>query len=184
MSWAAVNYGFWDPWLDPIKVTFDGENRLILINNGETNIDVQADLYSAWKRWVARDDNFKFAQAFKAIGGDPINETNVITPYFFLTNGWRVRPFEGDHVLTINGILLTDDNQDPLISTERKWNISVTKIVPVKAESIGVSAPTADENAIAVWNFLQSLVTTPNTMGGKINSLKNFRLGIIHQRLL
>lgn len=153
MSPLHTFYGFWDPWLDPMKVTFDGENRLILINEGETEIDVQKDLYSCWKRWTNQIDNMKFPQALKVIGGDPINATNIITPYFFLTNGWRIRPYEGDHRLTLNGIILTDDNQDPLVPTLQAWNISVTRIVPVKSESvlIGSTAPTASENATAVW---------------------------------
>lgn len=175
MSWGALNYGFWDPWLDPMKVTFDGVNKLILINYGETLIDIQADLYSAWKRWVAQIDNSKYPQALKVIGGDPIDATNVITPYYFLTNGWRVRPFEGSHSLTITGIILTDDNQDPLVPTLDNWNISVTRIVPVKAESIltgGGAAPTAQENAQAVWEALLATFAS-NTAAGKLRSLEN-----------
>ena len=46
------NYGFWWEWENPQKVTFDGINKHIIINPGETQIDVQVDLYSAWKEWV------------------------------------------------------------------------------------------------------------------------------------
>jgi hypothetical protein len=158
-----------------MKVTFDGANKLILINYGETTIDVQTDIYSAWKRWVLQIDNAKFPNALKVIGGDPIDQTNVITPYYFLTNGWRVRPFEGSHSLTITGIILTEDNQDPLVSTLQNWNISVTRIVPVKAESIltgGGTAPTAQENAQAVWEALLATFAS-NTAAGKLRSLEN-----------
>lgn len=171
----AINYGFWDPWLDPMKVTFDGENRLILINYGVTTIDVQTDIYSAWKRWVGQIDNQKYPQALKVIGGDPIDQTNIITPYYFLTNGWRVRPFEGNHSLTITGIILTDNNQDPLVATLQPWNISITRIVPVKAESVlsgGAAAPTAQQNAQAVWEALLSSMAGA-TAGGKLKSLEN-----------
>jgi hypothetical protein len=180
MSLSSVNYGFWDAWLDPIKVTFDGTNKLILINYGETVIDVQRDIYSAWKRWVEQIDNMKFPQALKVIGGDPIDATNVITPYYFLTNGWRIRPFEGNHKLTITGIILTDDNQDPLVPTVADWNISVTRIVPVKAESIVMpvasSAPTAEENAQAVWNAILAQFGTVGTAGAKLDTIQNTQL--------
>lgn len=175
MTFAHLNYGFWDPWLDPMKVTFDGTNRLILINYGETVIDVQTDIYSAWKRWATQIDNQKFSQALKVIGGDPIDQTNIITPYYFLTNGWRVRPFEGSHSLTITGILLTDNNQDPLVPTLDPWNISITRVVPVKAESVlsgGAAAPTAQQNAQAVWDALLSTMAGA-TAGGKLKALEN-----------
>jgi hypothetical protein len=42
-------YGYWDYWKLYHKVTFDGARRLILINTGEVLLDVQKDIYSAWK---------------------------------------------------------------------------------------------------------------------------------------
>ena len=38
-------YGFWDYWNLYHKVTFDGINKLILINDGETELDFQIDVY-------------------------------------------------------------------------------------------------------------------------------------------
>lgn len=175
---AVINYGFWDPWLDPMKVTFDGTNKLILINTGETVLDVQRDIYSAWKRWAEQIDNLKFPPALTVVGGDPIDQTNIITPYYFLVNGWRVRPFEGSHNLTITGIILTDNNQDPLVPTLGRWNISVTRIVPLKAESVlsgGAAAPTAQQNAQAVWDALLTTMAGA-TAGGKLKSLENTTL--------
>ena len=175
MSMLSVNYGFWDAWLDPIRVTFDGTNKLILINYGENTIDVQRDIFSAWKRWAEQIDNLKFPLALTVVGGDPIDQTNVITPYYFLMNGWRLRPYEGSHSLTITGIILTNDNQDPLVPTLSPWNISVTRIVPIKAESVlsgGGTAPTAEQNAAAVWNALLATYAA-QTAGGKLRSLEN-----------
>jgi hypothetical protein len=180
MSFLSFNYGFWDQWLDPMKVTFDGENKLIIVNFGETVVDVQMDIYSAWKRWVSQLDNSKFPQALKVIGGDPIDETNIITPYYFLTNGWRIRPFEGHHKLTINGIILTDDNQDPLVATVQHWNISVTRIVPVKSESVLTpvpsNAPTSAENAQAVWTAILAQLAAAGNAAEKLGSLENTQL--------
>ena len=155
MSNLYLNYGFYDPWLDTIKVTFDGENRLILINDGETEIDVKEDLYSAWKRWATQSDHAKYLPAFRAVGGDPIDATNVITPQYFLLNGWKIRPYEGNHVLSIKGIILSESGEDPLVPTLRPWNISVTNVVAVKSESIvkevPAAGPTAEEIVNAVW---------------------------------
>jgi hypothetical protein len=41
------------------KVTFHGETKLITINEGVDEIDVQTDLYSASKLWLMEDDNAK-----------------------------------------------------------------------------------------------------------------------------
>ena len=41
-----------DYWTLYHKVTFDGENRLIIINDGELNINVKQDIYSDWKEWA------------------------------------------------------------------------------------------------------------------------------------
>jgi len=53
-----------------MKITFDGGNKLIIVNNGETSLDVGLDLYSAWKEWMLLSDNSKYPIAFSAIGGD------------------------------------------------------------------------------------------------------------------
>ena len=70
------------------KVTFDGLDKLIIINTGVTNIDVDIDLYSAWKSWVL--DNPEWDAAFRIVGGDYIGPNQKIPTYFFLINGWRV----------------------------------------------------------------------------------------------
>lgn len=44
------NFANWYYWEDfPMKVTFDGPNKRILINRGEISIKVKEDIYSNWK---------------------------------------------------------------------------------------------------------------------------------------
>ena len=71
------------------NVTFDGENKIIRVNDGVVQINVELDLYSEWKRWMMEDDNAKWLQAFRSAGGDPTNlEATQFSPrYFFLMNG-------------------------------------------------------------------------------------------------
>lgn len=110
------NYGewaFWDAYdpangiVGPQKVTFDGPNKLILVNYGETELDVQVDIYSNWKEWVQLYDNSKYPQAFSILGGDPIDDTRSVGITYFLENGWRIKTWEGDHQLVIDGNLYT-----------------------------------------------------------------------------
>jgi hypothetical protein len=97
------------------KVIFDGENKLIIVNFGITDIDVELDIYSAWKRWLLSADNSKYEIALRVVGGDPISEVKTLGATFFLMNGWRIRPYEGNHRLKISGNIFTDPSGDSII---------------------------------------------------------------------
>lgn len=107
------------------KVTFDGPNKLILVDTGITELDVKEDLYTAWKDWAATDDNVKFAQAISAIGGDPISGVVLLGSTFFLENGWRIRPYSGNHTLTVSGNLYTREGVSPFVSALGTYNVMV-----------------------------------------------------------
>lgn len=107
------------------KVTFDGPNKLILVDTGITELDVKEDLYTAWKDWVAVADNAKFAQAISAIGGDPISGVVSLGSTFFLENGWRIRPYSGNHTLTVSGNLYTREGVSPFVSALGTYNVMV-----------------------------------------------------------
>jgi hypothetical protein len=119
------NYGYYEFWEAYVpaddtyggqKVTFDGTYRIIYVNEGETELDVQIDLYSNWKEWVQVRDHAKYAQAFTAIGGQPISDIQSVGITYFLENGWRIQPWPGDYILTIDGNLYTREaGENPII---------------------------------------------------------------------
>ena len=90
-------------------VTFDGPNKLMIVNPGVTEIDVKVDLYSDWKEWTLLSDNSKYLPAMSAIGGEPIGGGIFVGSTFFFLNGWKLRPYEGNHTLNVVGNLYTDD---------------------------------------------------------------------------
>lgn len=114
-----TNYAYyWEYWQLYHKVTFDGPNRLILINEGVTEIDVRRDIYSAWKEWMQLRElleNAGYLEAIRAVGGDPITETRALGSTFFLRNNWKIRPWSGAYTLEINGNLFTDEGDSPYI---------------------------------------------------------------------
>lgn len=108
------------------KVTFNGQEKLIIVNDGVTNLSVQRDLYSEWKRWKKQGLNSKYLPAMRAVGGDPISDVKDLGATYFLINGWRIRPFEGDHRLNIQGNLFTDPAGDSIVTdTIGNWRIVI-----------------------------------------------------------
>lgn len=117
-------YGYWEYWELYHKVTFDGENKLILINPGEYTVAVKRDIYSAWKEWILLNDlvNAQYSQAFSVVGGEAISVTENLDATFFLINGWKLKPANGSYSLTITGNLFTDDSSTLLVAADPQSN--------------------------------------------------------------
>lgn len=112
-----------DEWELRDKVSFDGPNKLILINEPETVIQVREDIYSAWKRWVLLYDNAKYLPAIRTIGGDPTVSGQRAGDLYFLINGWQIRTWEADHQLQLIGAIFNDTGQPVFKPTIFNHNI-------------------------------------------------------------
>lgn len=134
--------------------TFDGPNKLIILDNGTTSITVQS-VYSDWKKWMLLSDNAKYLPAFSVIGGEPTVSGQYLGSTYFINNGWKIRPYEGNHTLVVSGNLLSSDGSSPFVSTIGNFrvliNLNTSNIIDKVATS-GSTGPTADEIATAVWN--------------------------------
>ena len=101
---------------------FDPIAKLITLTTapvgGEVNMDTLIDLYSDAKEdWLADPVlRRKFVIPFRVIGGDDLGGGLDAGAYFFLRNdlGWRIRPYEADHSLTITGNLYAQDVNLPI----------------------------------------------------------------------
>lgn len=102
-------YGFWDYWSLFHKVTFDGINKLIIVNEGVVELDVQRDIYSAWKEWLLIETNTKYQQALNTVGGEPTVAGQFLDVTYFLINGWKIKPQSGSYTLNIIGNLFDID---------------------------------------------------------------------------
>ena len=87
--------------------TFDGPNKIIQLASGTTQFNA-VDLYSSWKQWlVDHPENLTFPTAFaNSVGGESLGGGVLIGSYFFIQNGWLVRPQNIDHALVIDGNLI------------------------------------------------------------------------------
>jgi len=139
------------------KIEFDGARRLIIVEQGETSLDVQKDIYSAWKEWFISERNSRFLVAFHVVGGDSLpGDGEQLGLTFFLTNGWKIRPFEGDHRLIINGNLYSKDGTDPIVDTVGDYRVTVTMKV---------------SNLVTTVN--SGIITLPDNFGEHTSSTQN-----------
>jgi hypothetical protein len=150
-----------------MDVTFDGPNKLIILG-AITEFDV-IDLYSAWKEWTKTDNNSKYLQAMRPTGGDPLVSGQTISGYFFLMNGWRIRPQEASHMLTVGGNLFVDGGGNPFVVTLGSYNVTIQMVASVNAVTTEVGSGLSTEEHDQLMTLplnpltLDSLVEDPIT---------------------
>jgi hypothetical protein len=139
-----------------MSFTFDGANKLIICDPGVTAFTA-ADVYSRWKDWVRDGTNSKWDRAFEnSLGGDPLGGGTNLGSYFFLTNGWVIRPQEANHQLIVTGNLFPVPDTAPVFTgTVGNFNVLITSQVSSLTQQVVTGGGGAtDPNAIAtaVWN--------------------------------
>lgn len=158
---------------------FDGATQRISLTTGTTQLDL-VDLYSRWKEWVLTADNSKWPLAFLPVGGDSIDPGagTSIPAYFFLQNGWKVKPQEANHTLRVfNGILIGPSNTDPFVNTSGSFIVRINYSQPVQAITVatggggGGGGATAEEVAQAVWDSPKANHNTSGSFGAALNMI-------------
>ena len=131
-----------------MAITLNGSTKRIILDSASVSA---AQIWSAWVDW--HETNQQWPLAFQLVGGNALGGGLFIPPYFFLMNGWRVRPMEASHNLLIEGNLFVDGGGVPVVGTLGTYQVNVNYTVPVQAQGIatsGSTGPTASEIAAAV----------------------------------
>ena len=131
-----------------MAIVFDGPTKRIILDSADVSA---AEVWSRWVDWQAL--NPQWPLAFSLVGGIPLGSGLYIPPYFFLLDGWRIRPMEADHTLTITGNMFVAGGGTPVVRTIGPYQVNVNYTVPVQAQGIatsGSTGPTASEIANAV----------------------------------
>lgn len=135
-----------------MSYTFDGVNKLVVLGTGTTSV-VLSDLWSRYKDWLLAG-HAGSAPAFDTVGGeaiDPVAGTRVPL-YLFLLNGWRIKPQEANHTLTVTGgILLVSGGGDPFMDTTGNYRVRILYQQPMQA--IGYSTGASGVTPADVWNY-------------------------------
>ena len=165
MPSLIYNYGNWQFWgayapplyLGEQKVTFDGPNKVIIVNQDVIGLDFRVDVYSAWKEWVVDPNqaNSKWPFAISVIGGDPLPGDRQLGTTYFIENGWRMRTWEGNHSLTVTGNVFTREGDPIFVPTLNPWtitiNLNTSTLVETISPNISLGADDIDAVAVAVW---------------------------------
>jgi hypothetical protein len=152
------------------KVTFDGTNKLITINSGESLISIKTDIYSAWKTWVATADNSKYEIALRTIGGDPLGNNRYAGDIYFLRNGWKILT---DHPVIIEGVLYHDDGIPTFIV---EAGGTVTSTVSSIVQTVTTDGYSTDQVQDAVGVELQPLLVEIQKTLKKVEEAQAFIL--------
>lgn len=154
-----------------MPIAIDPANQRFILDSASVTAK---SLYAAWVDWVALSDNAKYLPAFRTAGGDDLGGGLLIPPYYFLLNGWKVRPMEAHQTLVIDGNLFVDGGGDPIVSTLGVYQVLVKSVVPVQAQGIstsGGSGPTAADIAAAVLAQLMATAIPANMVQVKGQAL-------------
>lgn len=133
-------------------IAFSGLTRVITLS--ATSALSVRDVYSRWVDWVVASDNSKFVPAFRNVGGDVIDASagTSVPAYVYLLNGWRIRPMESSHTLTVSGgVLLVDGGGDPFLDTLGAFTVRVNYQNPVQSIGTSGGGAGASDVADAVW---------------------------------
>ena len=87
--------------------TFDGPNKLILIDAGTTTMPA-ATLYTEWLAWSLLPGNDIYPVAAAKLAGEVLGYGQVQSDYYKIMNGWKVVPYNGDYTLIVSGNLFGD----------------------------------------------------------------------------
>ena len=103
-------------------------------------------------------DNSKYAAAFSVLGGDPLGGDLYVASYFFLLNGWRIRPMEANHTLVLQGNITVYGGGNPVVPTLGQYNVSAQYTVPVQAQAINVAGGGSSSDPLAIANAVMSMI--------------------------
>jgi len=148
---------------------FDPVTKLITLTtapdvDNNVTLDTLIDLYSDAKEdWLANPSFRGFALPFRTIGGDDLGGGIDAGAYFFLRNdlGWRIRPYEAHHNLTITGNLYAQDVNLPItVPTLGPYTVSFRLTTSSLTQRVSTKEQIAEEVRIELTPELANMDTT------------------------
>jgi hypothetical protein len=141
--------------------TADPNTRIISLTEppvgGLVSVRVLEDIYSDLKKdWLTDPDLQKLTFPFEPIGGDPISATETLGRYVFVRNqeGWRIRPFDADHELSVVGNLFARDPDT------RLWLSRAGRTIVIQTERSSL-ATSVQQDALEFSSYSSTVTLDP-----------------------
>jgi len=162
------------------KATIDGANKTFILDqvapdvNGQVNIDVVVDLFSDAKEvWFSSTELQGLIFPFDQDGGRQLKTGLRNGKYAFFKNdlGWRIRPYEGNHELVLDGnIFGTDENTTIWENTVGSFNVQTRLSTSGESKLLetGTSGLTPQESAAIV-----SIAADQTVIQGDISTIQS-----------
>lgn len=158
------------------KMTYNASGKLFILNSGVTDFDVVVDLYSDAKEdWLTDSLLNKFRFPLMAIGGQAIGGGRAISPYIMLRYGWKVRPQEADHTLTVAGNLITDDESVPFADVLGDYQVTIKSIVSSNSLTASGTALSASDLTSIINGVWDETITEHTATGSAAKMLKDIK---------
>ena len=146
----------WYLWTLYHKVTFDGANRIIYVNEGVTDLEIKSEVYSAWKEWASSTpDNATWPPAIRTIGGDPTVGSQKAGDIYFLQNNWKL--YLDITKVRVTGSLFSDN------FTTAYHDLQGNQIFPAEVASLvttqEVTSSTDGTTPAEVWSYPSRTLT-------------------------
>jgi len=94
------------------KFDVDSSAKLFIAKAGITNFNVTTDLYSdAKEHWIAGGAVMGFDFPIRAVAGDVRADASIVEPFYFMRDGWKIRPQEANHTLQVTGNIELDQGE-------------------------------------------------------------------------
>lgn len=153
--------------------TFNGTTKIIQLSTGVVTLDVR-DLYSRWVDWVVISDNIKYSPVFRVVGGDALPGSRSLGLTYFMQNGWKIRPQEANHDLTVIGNLYTEEGNSPFVSTIGNYNVLISlttsNLIDVVTNNTGSGLSTDEHNKL--FSIPNDTVSVLNTAVIPVNTVQ------------
>lgn len=157
-------------------MTYDPENKLFILKSGITDFDVVTDLYSDAKEdWLTDTLLNKFRFPLLAIGGQAIGGGKVISPYIMLLHGWKVRPQETDHTLTVSGNLITSNESSPFATVLGDHQVTIKSIVSSNSLTASGTALSASDLSSIIQGVWEASINEHPATGSAAKMLKDIK---------
>jgi hypothetical protein len=108
-------------------------------------IDFKVDVYSDGKEdYTATPGGgvsatfYKHPFPIRSVGGDPLVGNQNLGASFFILPYWKIKPYEGNHVLRITGNVYSEDGTSPFTNTNGNYNVRVEQQVSNLVDTVTI----------------------------------------------